>query len=234
MALNGAEWDVGTLSTARRPLPTRSIVPGGDITWVIQGVLNSLLISRAQQKSVTCIMNPQCSCISIWRFSNLRTLRTLRILENKLNDATFEITLAVTTQASFEHPVWAHTGLQWWTNTGGITVRRVLLEWRGTRFGEQQHAKAKRSHVQRAGIFSCPQWPRSKPLNLFNTPQASAQRGSSCSLQPPRALHCQIFTLVCSALRAPIPSSDTRWFLFAWFCKSEAERRATEGPPADV
>lgn len=79
-----------------------------------------------------------------------------------------------------------------------------LLEWivyREHSIGEQKHAKAKKSHVQRAGIFSVHNDPAA-PL-IYLTPTGFSQRGSSAA--PKSSPLPNIYSVV--QLSIPNPSS---------------------------
>lgn len=84
-----------------------------------------------------------------------------------------------------------------------------LLEWvvyRGHSIGEQKHAKAKRSHVQRAGISLSTM--TQQPLNLFNTRRLQPERVLCCSQE----LSTAKYLLCCSALHSqslPQPNGDS-------------------------
>lgn len=136
----------------------------------------------------------------------LRTIRTSILLESKrfLAALKFKFALNRTTQegSPFKRRVFVDRSVPVVDKHQWITVPAGLLEWRvyrGHSIGEQKHAKAKRSHVQRAGISLSTM--TQQPLNLLNTHRLQPER-VLCS--PRRALHCQIFTLLFSS---PLPSN---------------------------
>lgn len=90
-----------------------------------------------------------------------------------------------------------------------------LLEWivyRGHSIGEQKHAKAKKSHVQRAGISLSTM--TQKPLNLFNTSRLQPER-VLCSSQE---LSTAKYLLCCSALHSQsLPQLSQMEIFLTWF-----------------
>lgn len=97
-----------------------------------------------------------------------------------------------------------------------------LLEWivyRGHSIGEQKHAKAKKSHVQRAGISVSTM--TQQPLNLFNTHRLQPERVLCSSREPSTAK----YLLCCSALIPnPVLWSARRCFSHGSGSSSWADR----------
>lgn len=97
-----------------------------------------------------------------------------------------------------------------------------LLEWivyRGHSIGEQKHAKAKKSHVQRAGISLSTM--TQQPLNLFNTRRLQPERVLCSS----RELSTAKYLLCCSALQS---QSLRRFFSHGSGFSSWADTSATK------
>ena len=164
---------------------------------------------------MTCIIHPKCSEINIY----LLVLRTLRTSVSHQTNTFQQLLRFAITKNSLPLPlhimslcvcVCTQRSPSGWQTPADYSTAG-WLEWivyRGHSIGEQKHAKAKRSHVQRAGISLSTM--TQKPLNLFNTHRLQPER-VLCSSQE---LSTAKYLLCCSAPHSPIPFS-AKWRFFS-------------------